>query len=275
MTHAPDVQGKHGASLPKASAWGGVSRAMLVIAAWAAGTGVLTLGFGGVSLSIGASALGVALMTWLYTGLFIIAHDAIHGVVWPGNRPANDLIGRFCLAVFAAFPWKPMVREHRQHHRAPASATDPDFHDGQHPGFFRWYLRFVWHYVRWPQIVMMALVFNVLSHVVGVPEWRLLTFWVAPSLLSTLQLFFFGTYLPHRRPDGGWSDDHRSSTSELPSLLSLMTCFHFGLHWEHHQWPHVPWWQLPRARMIRRGLPVGATLRQRPPSDPIEVGEHV
>lgn len=275
MTQASTVHAGRSAVLPTATARGGVSRALLVIGAWATGTAVLTLGVGGAALPIWAGVLGVAAMTWLYTGLFIVAHDAIHGVVWPGNRAANDLIGRFCLAIFAAFPWKPMVREHRQHHRAPASETDPDFHDGRHPGFVRWYLRFVWHYVRWPQIVIMAVVFNVLSHGVGVPEWRLLAFWVVPSLLSTFQLFVFGTYLPHRRPDAGWADQHRSATTELPSVLSLITCFHFGLHWEHHQWPHVPWWQLPRAREIRRAEPRVAALRQVHSSDPIEVGEHV
>ncbi|MFA9473554.1 MAG: fatty acid desaturase [Filomicrobium sp.] len=29
--------------------------------------------------------------------------------------------------------------------------------------------------------------------------------------------------------------------------MSLLTCFHFGYHHEHHLQPDVPWWRLPDA----------------------------
>ncbi len=37
----------------------------------------------------------ILIQTHLYTGLFITAHDAIHGVVVPGNKQLNYAIGFF------------------------------------------------------------------------------------------------------------------------------------------------------------------------------------
>jgi len=79
-----------------------------------------------------------------------------------------------------------------------------------------------------------------------VPLTNLLLFWVAPALLSTFQLFYFGTYLPHRLPAAGYDNMHRAVSSNYPVWLSLLTCFHFGYHLEHHVQPVVPWWRLPR-----------------------------
>ncbi|WP_309734401.1 hypothetical protein [Chamaesiphon sp. OTE_75_metabat_556] len=38
--------------------------------------------------------------TFIQTGLFIVAHDAIHGSVLPGHRQVNQSFGRFTLALF-------------------------------------------------------------------------------------------------------------------------------------------------------------------------------
>lgn len=189
-----------------------------------------------------------AVMTFLYTGLFITAHDAMHGLVAPRNRALNDAVGSVCTRAYALFSFRRLRREHQEHHRAPASGEDPDFHDGVHRGFWRWYLRFVFTYVTWKQIAGMAIVFNVLQHLLGVPAFHLTVFWVAPSILSTLQLFTFGTYLPHRELPGGYADQHRARSNDYPALLSFITCYHFGYHWEHHAYPSVPWWQLPVVR---------------------------
>jgi beta-carotene/zeaxanthin 4-ketolase len=32
----------------------------------------------------------------------------------------------------------------------------------------------------------------------------------------------------------------------------LISCYHFGYHEEHHELPHLGWWQLPAAR--RQGI---------------------
>ena len=75
-----------------------------------------------------------------------------------------------------------------------------------------------------------------------------MVFWALPALLSALQLFYFGTYQPHRSDAAPFEDNHRARTVERPVWLSFLTCYHFGYHLEHHRYPWVPWW----ARQLRR-----------------------
>lgn len=43
--------------------------------------------------------------TFIQTGLFIVAHDAIHGVVAPGDRRVNNRIGQLALSLYALLPY--------------------------------------------------------------------------------------------------------------------------------------------------------------------------
>ena len=42
---------------------------------------------------------GVVGRTLLQTGLFIVGHDAMHGVLWPHCRNRNALLGRIALGL--------------------------------------------------------------------------------------------------------------------------------------------------------------------------------
>ena len=231
---------------PRATAIG-VAVASAVIGGWLLAVTAL-LAFDATTWAIPLQAVAVLAVTWLSTGLFITAHDAMHGTVAPTNRRLNDRIGAVALVLYALFPYRKLLRAHRAHHRAPGSVDDPDFHAPGAPHPVRWYLRFVGEYITALQVLGMAVIFNVLLHVVGLTERALLTFWVSPLLLSTVQLFVVGTWLPHRSDGPSPVDRHHSRTLDLPPLISLIACFHFGYHREHHEWPHVPWWRLPRAR---------------------------
>ncbi len=195
--------------------------------------------------------LGGLWMTFLYTGLFITAHDAMHGSLWPRHRAVNLWFGRIILFLYALFPYQKVRRAHFQHHRTPGRPEDPDYHDGRHTGFVRWYLRFMWRNLALPQVVGMALVFNLLQHGLRVPVPNIAAFWAGPALLSTLQLFGFGTYLPHREPPGGYANRHHAQSNNYPRWLSFLTCYHFGYHLEHHLYPNVPWWRLPEKHAER------------------------
>ena len=195
--------------------------------------------------------MGVLCQTFLYTGLFITAHDAMHGTVCPAYPRINNTIGAIAVRLYALFSYRKLLVKHSAHHRTPASAADPDFHDGEHSRFLAWYLRFMKEYLSWGQIVGMAIVFQIMEYVLLVPTINLILFWVFPALLSTLQLFYFGTYLPHRLPEGGYDNPHRARSNAYSTLWSFITCYHFGYHWEHHEYPDLPWWQLPTTRKTK------------------------
>ncbi|GAB4341998.1 MAG: fatty acid desaturase [Calditrichia bacterium] len=185
--------------------------------------------------------------TFLYTGLFITAHDAMHGSVAPRLPALNRAIGRQAVAFYALFSYRKLLREHRLHHRHPGSNNDPDFHVPGKNGFWRWYAHFMWHYITWPQLLGMAIAFNLMRYLLHIPVENILLFWVAPALLSTLQLFFFGTYLPHRETEQPFADEHHARSLRYPILWSWLSCYHFGgYHHEHHLSPHTPWWRLPQ-----------------------------
>ncbi len=190
-------------------------------------------------------------MTLLYTGLFITAHDAMHGSIARHFRRSNTLLGIIAVALYAVFSYRKLWFKHWEHHRHVASSQDPDYHDGVRTGFWAWYGHFLRNYVSVGQICAMAIIFNVLHHGAHIPLGNLLLFWVAPALLSTLQLFYFGTYRPHREPEHGYDNRHRSTSNDFPVWLSFLTCYHFGYHWEHHEYPSVSWWRLPRIRQQR------------------------
>ena len=89
----------------------------------------------------------------------------------------------------------------------------------------------------------------------GVPVLRLVLFWALPAILSALQLFIVGTYLPHRDVAGApHADAHRARSLRLSDAASLLSCFNFGgCHHEHHAYPAVPWWRLHRVRALAAG----------------------
>jgi len=235
----------------RSDSWRGLVISLLIIGTW------LVLTIAAVcapwTQTVAWSALVpvvVATLTFLATGLFIVAHDAMHGSVAPAWPRVNHAIGSLALGVYAFLPYRRFLRAHRAHHRDPVGPTDPD---GHAPGTVHpvaWYLRFLRNYLSPVPFVVFAVLFNVCIHVLHIETWRLLTFWIAPLVLSTVQLFVFGTYLPHRPSVTRANDRHRAASLAYPTWLSLITCYHFGYHWEHHAWPHVPWWRLPEARRI-------------------------
>ena len=224
--------------------------------------GLTIIGLWGLSLSIlltfNVADINIALIpvcivcqTFLYTGLFITAHDAMHGTVCPTHPWVNNIIGAIAVRLYALFSYRKLQEKHWEHHRTPASDTDPDFHDGQHSSFLVWYLCFMKTYLSWKQVIGMAIAFQIMEYGLAISSFNLVLFWVSPALLSTVQLFYFGTYLPHRMPAGGYNNPHRAQSNAYSTFCSFITCYHFGYHWEHHEYPYIPWWKLPTIRKMK------------------------
>jgi beta-carotene ketolase (CrtW type) len=184
--------------------------------------------------------LGILIQTHFYTGLFITAHDAMHGLV-SSNKNVNHALGWFSAILFSYnFYWK-LFPKHHEHHRYVATDKDPDYHSSDN--FFLWYFSFVKQHVTIWQILMMAVSFNILK--LFIPTENLIAFWMLPAILSTLQLFYFGTYLPHR---GETQNAHHSHSQSKNHLWAFVSCYFFGYHFEHHDSPGTPWWRLWREK---------------------------
>ncbi len=201
--------------------------------------------------------------TFIQTGLFIVAHDAIHGVVVPDCLQLNHAIGRLAVTLYAFLSYHQLSLNHYQHHLyAGQLGKDPDFHEDLSGNWLVWYLKFMQGYLNIRQVVIqffgMGSAFIVLIFGCHFSPIDLCLFWVIPILLSTVQLFFFGTYLPHRSvnltanfPNRiNLEHFHQVNSSNYPPLLSALTCYHFGYHWEHHEYPFLPWYRLPSVRKL-------------------------
>lgn len=237
---------------PATQAAVGLTLAVMVIAAWAALHVHAMFFYSWGAHSVLTAPMLVAVLCWLYVGLFIIAHDSMHGSLAPFRPGTNRAFGRLTLLIYAGFDFDALNKKHHLHHRHSGTEDDPDFSDAPPHGFWRWYYEFMAEYFSGREAIVVTLAVWVYVGLFGVPLVNVLAFWAAPALLSSLQLFTFGTYLPHVPAHPAFSDRHNARSNDYPVWLSLLTCFHFGYHHEHHLFPGVPWWRLPTARAAQR-----------------------
>jgi beta-carotene ketolase (CrtW type) len=202
-------------------------------------------------VGVAVAPLLIALQCWLNVGLFIVAHDCMHGSLAPGRTRLNRAVGSLALLLYAGFSYDKLLPKHLLHHRHAGTEADPDF-DADHPDrFWPWYRRFLLRYFGWREAATLTALFWFYLLVIGAEPLNAALLWGVPAILSSLQLFYFGIYLPHRSDVQPFADRHRARSSDLSHLTSLLTCFHFGYHHEHHRKPWLSWWQLPAARQGR------------------------
>jgi beta-carotene ketolase (CrtW type) len=182
--------------------------------------------------------LAILIQAHLYTGLFITSHDAMHGTV-SGNKTVNTFLGRLTALLFAFNSYDRLIKKHHMHHRHVATHEDPDYHESGK--FWKWYWNFLKNYITLKQVILMSVSYQLLKLIV--PADNLILFWIIPSILSTFQLFYFGTYLTHKE---GYDNQnkHSSRTLKKNHLWAFVSCYFFGYHYEHHDAPGVPWWRL-------------------------------
>ena len=221
----------------------GVLIALLVIISWALHLAYMLL-LQPVNLLDVWFWVHMLIQTWLFTGLFITAHDSMHGTI-SANRKLNNVIGFSATLLFAGM-WYPMlIKKHKMHHINPGTALDPDYYTGKQ-NFFAWWFSFMKAYVTIWQILIMAGLFNL--GLLYFSEIQLIVLWIIPSILATFQLFYFGTYLAHRLPHTTEMGIYKSRTLKKNHLWAMLSCYFFGYHYEHHASPQTPWWKLYQTK---------------------------
>lgn len=238
-----------------------------VLLALAIGAAWIAIHIGGIFFwhwNVGSAVLAVPLVllqAWLSTGLFIIAHDCMHGSFAPRRAALNTIVGTVCLGAYAALSYRTLYPKHHAHHAAPGTDADPDFNPAAPRHLGSWFLRFFKGYYTHAQIVRITIA-AIAYLLLGASLLNIVLFWAIPALLALCQLFLFGTYLPHRHGATPFADAHNARGNGLSPLASLATCFHFGTyHHEHHLSPATPWWRLPEIKRSPQGFadPTGST----------------
>lgn len=238
---------------PKQDTIYGLIIALLIISLWAASLALL-LCLDTAKFPTWLIPIAVVWQTFIYTGLFITAHDAMHGSVCRQPKKINNFIGILAVLLYGFFSYRQLLKKHWLHHHHPASKRDPDYHDGNTSNVIFWYFQFMKEYWSWTQFIGMTIAYNLAKYILPISETNLLLFWIVPAILSSVQLFYFGTFLPHREPEQGYVRPHCAQTIPLPVFWSFISCYHFGYHQEHHEYPHIPWWQLPAVYKQRVSL---------------------
>ncbi|MFK8137697.1 MAG: fatty acid desaturase [Bdellovibrionales bacterium] len=206
-------------------------------------TFLLSQGYSGLPQKV----FGVWLQSFLFTGLFIVAHDCMHSLVVPHNLRLNRWVGKLCCFLYAGFSYEKLLVNHLKHHKNPATSLDPDYTDAEHEGFVMWLSSFIRRYFGWKEFLVLHIHVGLVWYLGG-EWWMVFVYFAIPSWVSSLQLFYFGTYLPHRGFQDAKKNELPSRSNDFPVWLSLLTCYHFGYHREHHLYPNLTWWQLPQER---------------------------
>lgn len=228
----------------------GLVFAVCVVSAWLS-VHIYSVFMHELSAPLWQTVLLIALQCWLYTGLFITAHDTMHGTLFKSPK-ANALAGTVILFVYAGFNWKFLQKAHMAHHSFPGTEKDPDFNAVNPQKFWPWYVKFFTQYFGVRQLIILSGFTLAYIFIFGAAYLNTIIMWAVPAILSSVQLFYFGTYLTHRH-SAPFPDEHNARTNEFPVWLSLLTCFHFGYHHEHHLFPAEPWWRLPlRKRLLSK-----------------------
>ena len=246
-------------SLPSGKSQGfiGLSLAAFIAGAWlsihAFAMFVFELSWANLPVAIAMAVV----QCWLSVGVFIVCHDAMHGSLVPSRPKVGAAIASVLLFLYAGFKWRILNDAHHRHHELAGHAGDPDFDENNPSSFPRWYWTFFKRYFGVQSLLWVHAVVGVYWLILDIPMVQIVLLYGAPALLSSLQLFYFGTYRPHHHAVGKpFADRHNARTDGFGALVSLATCFHFGYHLEHHRRPDVPWWALPRARRAGIGLDV-------------------
>ena len=136
-------------------------------------------------------------------------------------------------------------------------------------------IRFMRNYLNAAQLSRLVLLLTVLLLAAqphqSQPLITVSVIFLLPLLISTAQLFFVGTYLPHRKEHKQTDHEVSIKSLNLHPFVSLLACYHFGYHREHHNHPKAPWFLLPDYALVdwfTEFISEPVSLRSLPPHTP-------
>ena len=189
---------------------------------------------------------------FLHTGLFILAHDAMHHSLAPTHPLINQRIGRLFLWLYAGLHYETCKTNHRRHHLMPESESDPDSCPTNNRFVLAWLYRFLRNYLNPAQLSRLGLVLTILLLTTPTHQnhayVNLCLTYLLPLLISTAQLFVVGIYLPHRKECRQNENKVSIRSLDFHPFASLLACYHFGYHLEYHNNPEAPWFLLPNLK---------------------------
>ena len=195
----------------------------------------------------------ILVRSYVHTGLFIVAHDAMHNSLIPDKQRLNHLVGKVCLWCYAGLDYDYCRTMHRKHHLSPESENDPDYFPAEKQELTAWFIHFLSKYLNQAQLFRLFILLTVLVTLTPIEQdgrlKSIFLFYIVPLIISTAQLFFVGTYLPHRNEQRELGEGPAIKSLNLHPIASILACYHFGYHREHHSNPHVPWFRLPKYRI--------------------------
>jgi len=134
----------------------GLSLALMIMTAWLAVHVYGVYWHRWTAWSLLIAPVLIALQTWLSVGLFIVAHDAMHGSLAPGRPRLNAATGTVALALYAGFRFGRLNIAHHAHHAAPGTERDPDFHAAAPRRFLPWFHGFFRTYFGWREMAVLT-----------------------------------------------------------------------------------------------------------------------
>ena len=226
--------------------------------------------------------LGVLVVGARQLGLFILMHDAAHGLLHP-NRRVNDGVARWCCSS-SLDGYRPY---HLQHHRYVQQAEDPDLvlsapfpisraslrrkllRDLSGQTFFKQRLGPLLASARAPRVPgappspesqelvrgRRFLVGNALGFAVFAAAgfwWLWLVLWLLPMATWLPLISRVRNIAEHALVGQGQADPLRQARTTRASGLAraLLAPYWVNFHSEHHLFTQLPCWQLPRAHAL-------------------------
>lgn len=228
-----------------------------------------------------SAAAAFALIGNRQYALSVLTHEGNHRTLFARRRD-NDLFARALLCAPVGVDFDGERRNHGAHHAHLARPTDPDRYlyavgDKSTRAGFALFLTGLTTFPRalkkalhgrpsavpWREaarglvarrgatLVAQAVIFAAIS--ARFPPWYYVAFWLAPVYPLVFVPHKVRMFCEHAlavAPDEA-ADAHRLITYS-PGLLERLLLAPYGLHFhaEHHLWPHVPYYNLPRLRAL-------------------------